>query len=188
MLSDGLIVSTHAPVKARHIGRSVSVTHTDVSTHAPVKARHSKGWRSQSPCPVSTHAPVKARRCCVQSKGWQQRFNPRACEGATRPAPCVSACSTCFNPRACEGATSVRLCGMAPRCSFNPRACEGATTAIQAALDGSDVSTHAPVKARRHVQVALLPAWLVSTHAPVKARLNDRPGYKALMEFQPTRL
>ena len=56
------------------------------------------------------------------------------------------------------------------------------------AIISLNVSTHAPVKARR--SGINCPAWQlqVSTHAPVKARPVPPRWAKAIAKFQPTRL
>ena len=92
------VVSTHAPVKARHrpwsaggqpttrfnpraregaTRRSPHIRkHSIVSTHAPVKARRSHLVAALPGVVVSTHAPVKARLGKAVEKSLGAEFQP----------------------------------------------------------------------------------------------------------------
>ena len=60
--------------------------------------------------------------------------------------------------------------------------------ALRLAQGRHAVSTHAPVKARREGGDFHVPHVIVSTHAPVKARLSDLIDGVTWLLFQPTRL
>ena len=91
-----------------------------------------------------------------------------------------------FNPRAREGATLSELRGADQSYGFNPRAREGATRASEHKWVASNVSIHAPVRARLLAGNLYSMLDFVSIHAPVRARpCKRRRRLRGFLGFNP---
>src|ERR1043165_5403325 len=79
----GLIVSIHAPARARTDNTTRHYDSGIVSIHAPARARTGEGWTTVIYASVSIHAPARARtRSPMDNTRRTPCFNPRARAGA----------------------------------------------------------------------------------------------------------
>ena len=126
-----------------------------ISTHAPVKERHLACECVPRLSVISTHAPVKERRGDGPAPHGRRHFNSRSCDGATglRKISCtIPAISTHAPVKERQQTDSGRRHRQS---HFNSRSCEGATPRSCARHDRFAISTHAPVKERRAIHNGL---------------------------------
>ena len=120
-----------------------------VSTHAPVRARHAIADAVNALLWVSTHAPVRARPDWRDFGGrYDFGFNSRARKGATNNRRRPAHHNPSFNSRARKGATRGGVGARKPPQVSTHAPVRARPDRIHLFSDTRLVSTHAPVRAR----------------------------------------
>ena len=135
--------------------------------------------------PVSTHAPARGRLSPISLSKAAIRFNSRPREGATKWA-IISAIRRLFQLTPPRGGDDEMAVKRLYEKGFNSRPREGATADRSRHRDAGHVSTHAPARGRRRLNLRREPRTDVSTHAPARGRLAGHDAHDQPIEFQLT--
>ena len=201
-------VSIHAPARVRPPTLSTPTAPTTFQSMHPrgcdrSRPRYRTGWP-----PVSIHAPARVRLWADIAALLKQRFqstHPRGCDApkALTPRHCTS-----FNPRTCEGATRpvrnqwavepvsihaparVRREGHQVHADLLEVSIHAPARVRPALIRGaafmSHVSIHAPVRVRRAAARRCAAFMHVSIHAPARVRRGSCPVWSVPATFQST--